>query len=91
MGLTAYLEGARVLVRGALGVSRATVGVDRVGEQTFVDRKRICASCEAASPRKATGIQGLKLLTPMSRCKDCHCLIQLKTSLATERCPRGKW
>jgi len=64
------------IVAGIRGLLRALVGADQVDASTLVERRVTCNDCEHR--RGAT-------------CGACGCFIAAKTSLAGERCPKGKW
>ena len=70
------------LVNAAKAVGRvaeALVNGDAVTVSSFKRRARlqVCATCPA--------------LNKEGQCDDCTCFVSLKSRLATETCPRGKW
>lgn len=74
----------KVLATGAIGVSKATLRIDRADDETVKARRDICRACEHAEMRRGK----LRLL---SQCDACGCFISAKTSLASERCPDARW
>ena len=89
--LTQTLESVKTIVRGALGLSRAGLGVGPADPQQVLARRKACSVRDAARHRNNIGVGGLMVLTPMSTCRACKCHIRAKTSLASEKCPLGKW
>jgi hypothetical protein len=50
----------------------------RANEETAANRMSICESC----PR---------LIKVTHQCRECGCLMKIKTKLLDARCPLGKW
>ena len=50
---------------------------DRSSEITKTQRMQICNNCDKLSVLKF--------------CKECHCLMPVKTYLSFAKCPIGKW
>lgn len=66
--------------KSALKVARAIVNGEEVKAKPTLAQKRqsICDACTHHNPAS-------------NRCYVCGCYLSTKTSLATERCPIGKW
>jgi hypothetical protein len=83
--------GCEKVIHGAVGLTKAALGVDAIPLEVMQARRDECRDCEHAtrnpSPRYAVN----KGLTSLSRCRKCDCLIAAKTKLAGERCPIGRW
>lgn len=60
--------------------SHVTNGMRRVTPEEQEVRLSICSTCEYYSTRG---------IGPM--CKDCGCVLSVKSSWSTENCPKGKW
>lgn len=74
----------RRLLRGAWGLVRARLGVDRAHDAVVAQRRAACRRCEHAIPcRHAT--------TRMCACAVCGCRLRAKIVLASETCPLGRW
>jgi hypothetical protein len=71
------------LAHGAVGLTKALVGIDRAPAAVIEARRAICRQCDRATRHK----DGVRVL----RCQECACWIKLKTRLAGETCPLGKW
>lgn len=70
---------------GVAGVTKAVALPQTWAEPEVIEeRRRICRSCPMASPCK---------LAPDKKCwcTVCHCALKLKTKVASEKCPEGKW
>ena len=57
-------------------------GLPCVEEGEIARRLRICAECPEFDVEKYGGA---------GECKVCGCNMEIKTIMATERCPEGKW
>lgn len=73
---------ARQVAHGAVGVAKALFGFDPADPRVVMARRRACLSC----PR----LRKVSVALP-ARCADCGCAIRLKTQVASEACPRGRW
>ena len=71
------------LVHGAVGLTKALVGIDRAPVAVIAARRAICRQCDRATRHK----DGVRVL----RCLECKCWIKLKTRIAGETCPLGRW
>ena len=57
-------------------------GLPCVEEGEIARRLRICAECPEFDVEKYGGA---------GECKVCGCNMEIKTIMATEKCPEGKW
>jgi len=64
------------IVRGAVGVAKAALGVQVAPVNAVIDRWSICSSCDQHD---------------CGRCKACGCFTGAKVRVAGESCPQGKW
>lgn len=64
-------------IHGATGITKALLHIGRAAPAVIDQRMAVCRGC----PR----------LRPGGRCDACGCFVSLKTTLATESCPVGKW
>lgn len=64
------------IANGAVGLSKAALGIDRADEETIKERWNICQSCE---------------FYKNWRCTQCGCIASAKVTINSERCPIGKW
>jgi hypothetical protein len=69
------------LLAGAIGLTKATLRVDRADEVLIRKRRSLCAACPQATAGSSK----------TSRCFVCTCFIYPKTATATEKCPIGNW
>jgi hypothetical protein len=77
------------LVRGVAGLVKAAARADRAPDPVIAARRDVCRSCDRAEKRaRKDGSAGL---TTFSRCMVCRCFIAPKSTLASERCPEGRW
>jgi hypothetical protein len=72
------------LARGAIGIAKATLGINRADPDTVERRRVICRECPEAAPCVGSIVRRCK-------CNLCGCLIRAKTATADERCPGGRW
>jgi hypothetical protein len=77
------------VIKGAIGLAKcaaqhANLEIDRAEEEKRLQRIEICRTCPLATKRD-------EKLTTWSRCTDCGCLIVCKTTIDSEKCPKGKW
>jgi hypothetical protein len=82
------------LARGAAGLAKAGLGIDRAAADVITMRRDICRTCSKATLRPYK--DGTEGLTTLSRCTGCHdgklpCFIGAKTKVLSETCPLGKW
>ena len=64
------------LVRGAVGVAKAALGVHAAPDETVRARWAACLACDAHD---------------CGRCTACGCFTGAKIRVAGESCPRGVW
>jgi hypothetical protein len=69
-----------------MGMVKATLKLDQAPPDVVADRRKICHACPDALPCKKEKNAGL-----MCKCSLCKCRLDMKTSLAGEQCPAGKW
>lgn len=69
-------------IGGAVGIAKATLGVDPATPETIEARRKTCESCPDG-------------LYENGRCDlrkgGCGCRLALKWKIDGERCPRGHW
>jgi arabinan endo-1,5-alpha-L-arabinosidase len=72
---------AKRIISGVTGNIKIAlrVGVADIG--TIEARRSACFSCKACIP----------LVAGLHKCTDCGCIVEPKTQLSSEKCPRGKW
>jgi len=76
--------GCRTCIKGAIGTAKAVAGIDRVPSEAAARRLAICNGCDRAVPCPRDADRAC-------RCSVCRCVLSLKTRLASERCPEGRW
>jgi len=76
--------GCRGCLNGAIGAGKAIVCLDRASSAESARRLEICDECERAVPCARDASRAC-------RCSVCGCVLSLKTRLASERCPEGRW
>ena len=64
------------IAHGAIGLTKATLGIERSDDATIAARYALCMACD----RHAIGL-----------CTACGCLCAAKVRVAGEACPEGKW
>lgn len=64
-------------IRGAIGVTKATLGIDVAPASVVVGRRKECHRC----PERVHG----------GVCRACGCAIKPKTMVDSEVCPKGRW
>lgn len=69
------------VVAGAVGVVKATLGIDKADDAEIERRKGICAGCEHV--RLLAGV--------VNQCDLCKCVVALKARLKSGKCPARKW
>lgn len=57
-------------------------GMPCVSEDVIRDRLGICSGCERHNPDGYSG---------MGECRECGCNMEIKSIMATEKCPLSKW
>jgi hypothetical protein len=71
----------RTVVKGAVGITKAALYVNRAPEVLIRQRRAVCAACPQANAGSSK----------TSRCLACTCFIYPKTATVTEKCPQGRW
>lgn len=61
---------------GAVGVTKAALGIDRVREGDLQRRLDACATCPWRRGAK---------------CSKCTCYVKVKARISSETCPIGNW
>jgi hypothetical protein len=84
-------DGAKKIVKGAMGLTKAALAIDQVSDGEKLRRRDICRDCPQATRNQHRLHLSTKGLTACSMCKVCSCNIKAKTSLVTEHCPESKW
>lgn len=74
------LEKTRNFAKSAFIFVKA--GMPCVDEAKVYERLEICSKCENFNPDSYGGA---------GECKICGCNMEIKTVMATESCPKGKW
>jgi hypothetical protein len=69
---------AGALARGAVGLLKFALGIDRATEPERVRRLSRCAQCPHLNRESL-------------RCKVCGCYTPAKAAIASERCPERVW
>jgi hypothetical protein len=75
--------------RGALGLSKVAMNLDRAPIEVTAMRQHQCNRCPQLTT--ATSTWPLHLKFGPYGCSKCRCFIGPKTTLAGEKCPLGKW
>ncbi len=70
--------GASKIIRGATGLAKAALGIDRAPPEAKKDRWAACLGCS-------------ELNWKMRLCRACGCFVLAKLRIMAERCPRGRW
>lgn len=73
------------VIRGAVGLTKAFLGVGLADDVTIASRRDICRSCEHSEKKQTP--EGVKV----RKCNLCLCFIGPKTKLKAEKCPADKW
>jgi hypothetical protein len=64
------------LLRGAIGLAKARLGIDRASPKLIGLRRELCFHC----PQRRGWF-----------CARCQCLVAEKAKVLTEQCPLGLW
>jgi len=73
------------IYRGAVGLTKAALQIDKCDDNVIKQRLKICHDCEHRTQSKsASG-------NIISRCKICKCFIKAKVRISKESCPLNKW
>jgi hypothetical protein len=68
------------ILKGAEGITKATLGIDKSTKELYSTRINICKKC----PYMVESNDNMK-------CKECGCFLRFKARLNKEKCPLGKW
>lgn len=79
--LTALANATKALLRILGAASRDDTVLLEHDSDIVAFRRMTCEGC----PHRLPVAGGL------GRCRECECFIQIKTRLATERCPDNRW
>jgi hypothetical protein len=71
------------LAHGAVGLTKAIVGIYRAPAAGNEARRAICQQCDRATRHK----DGVRV----RRCLECSCWIKQAIKVASKDCPLGKW
>lgn len=74
--MTAPKSSLMQFVRGAVGITKASLSMDAAKRETQEERYRICANCPS---------------NDLGKCGACGCWIGPKVRLAGETCPQSHW
>tara|TARA_Y100000310_G_scaffold147425_1_gene146695 strand:- start:7806 stop:8216 length:411 start_codon:yes stop_codon:yes gene_type:complete len=80
--LEAARRAAHGVVHGAVGLSKAALGVDATEKGVRDRRWEVCRSCDKATRNKHG---------EPNRCGECGCVLAAKIRIARESCPLHKW
>ena len=69
-------KGLKSLILGGAKLLKAELGMDACDEETIIDRRNLCESCEHYD---------------FGVCDQCGCFCAAKVKLKSEVCPKGKW
>jgi hypothetical protein len=77
--------------KGAVGITKSTLFIDRAPKAQIVKRLDICRACDEVTRSRKPKFAESKGLTNLSRCRICKCFVVAKTKIASEVCPLSKW
>lgn len=77
MNLSSITEGYINLIKSGIGIADINI------EKLATKRKMLCSIC----PNNSTQ----KIVSLISHCKICGCLLEAKTRVVEEKCPDNKW
>lgn len=83
--------GCSKIVKGAIGLTKSALQIDRAEPEVIQSRRDICRECEHATRNPKFITKESKGLTNFSQCRKCSCFIAPKTTLREQSCPLGKW
>ena len=69
----------RRVFRGAVGLSKWLLRLDRPAAKVAAHRLRVCEQC----PDRVNGVVGT--------CRLCGCVLRAKVAITAEKCPVDKW
>lgn len=73
------------IIKGTVGITKATLGIDSTDIQLRNKRLNICNNCVHNITKK--NILG----NLIKECSECGCNINLKIKINSESCPINKW
>jgi hypothetical protein len=89
-------------LHACVSLIKVSLSLDRAPDAAIAARRDICRACPHATRKKEFLNRPSRGLTTLSRCGKltealkpgsipCGCFIALKTRLASESCPLGRW
>lgn len=78
------------VARGATGLFKAALHVDRPDDAVVAHRLATCAGCDEVK-RVIHGLPVGADVVVGDTCRACGCVIRAKALLLSETCPKGKW
>ncbi|MFW6002226.1 MAG: hypothetical protein ACOCQD_02715 [archaeon] len=78
--------GFKDYVKGAKGISKASLGVDAASEQIIQERFQICLNCPKLIVKQKK-LSNKKFF----KCGACGCFLGYKIKIKSEKCPLNKW
>lgn len=76
-------------LRGAVGLTKATVGIDRADPATVAWRLHWCMACDELYNAPAS-TQFFHQFGPQA-CRQCGCFVKAKARIRREGCPLARW
>lgn len=76
---------AKTIVKGAIGLTKVALGIDRAPDDVIEARLAECVKC----PHRIFGAPDK--LVSLSRCRLCKCLVKQAAKVASKECPDGRW
>lgn len=73
------------ILKGIIGITKATLGIDKTSECDYNRRRRICMECPHLNIKQTSNMTAKKV------CGKCGCNIDLKAKINSEHCPIEKW
>ena len=71
--------------KGALGLSKFYLGIDKSDDMMADRRRAICMECPKLKA------DNRKIATYKYKCGECGCFMEPKIKIKTEKCPLNKW
>ncbi len=68
------------IVKGIMGIAKATMGIDKTLQELYIQRLKICNNCDFCIKNENK-----------IKCGKCGCNLKLKAKINSEECPIGKW
>ena len=76
---------AKTIVKGAIGLTKVALGIDRATDEVIAARLAECLKC----PHRMFGTP--QKLTSLSRCRLCNCLVKQAAKVSSKKCDAGIW